>query len=143
MAEVSVARESSASPLNGISGRTNGRNPAVLMNNGFGRSVSLASSSVKGKNEAMRFLSEHLSVRGTGDNSSVDGFIRESNGSYEVKVWNETGQSWNSGRLYGSIVPSINNTGKVLTFKKQRGRWTGTLTERGNYGMPDRVRKVF
>ncbi len=143
MAEITVARETSAAPLNGISGRTRGRTPVVLMNNGFGRSVSLASSTDRGKNEAMRFLSEHLSVRGASENSSVDSFIRVNNGEYEVKVWNETGQSWNSGRLYGSIVPSRNNTGKVLTFKKQRGRWTGTLTERGNYGRPDRTSRVF
>ncbi len=137
--EATVARESGVSPLNAMG--TPRRSAGILFNNGNGKTGTLKASSSKGKNEAMRFIQDHLYVRGGSENASVDDFVRENNGSYEVKIWNTTGRGWDG--WYGTIVPHRNNTGKVLSFKKQRGRWSGTLTENGNYGMRDKVTKVF
>ena len=137
--EVFSARENGTRPLNAMG--TPRRNAGILFNNGKGKTGTLKASSSNGKNEAMRFIQDHLYVRGVSDTASVDDFVREKNGSYEVKIWNTTGRGWDG--WFGTIVPHRNNTGQVLSFKKQRGRWTGTLTEIGNYGMPDRVTKVF
>lgn len=138
MAEVSVAKESAARSLNAVGVARRG---GILFNAGMGRTGVLSPSTDKGKNEAMKYIQDHLYVRGVSGQASVDDLVRENNGSYEVKIWNTTGRGWND--WFGTIVPHRNNTGNVLRFKKQRGRWTGTLTERGNYGQPDRVTKVF
>lgn len=136
--EVFSARESGARPLNAMGSPRRG---GFVYNNGRGQTGTLRPSSSKGKNDAMRFIQDHLYVGGVSENASVDDLIRENNGSYEVKIWNTTGRGWDG--WFGSIVPHRNNTGRVLSFSKKKGRWSGTLTERGNYGLPDRVTKVF
>lgn len=139
--EVFTAREASANPINAARSSQPRQRGAILYNNGSGKTGFLTQSADKGKNEVMKYIQDHVYVRGASDNASVDDLVRVNNGSYEVKIWNTTGSGWND--WYGTIVPHRNNTGRVLAIKKQRGRWTGTLTERGNYGQPDRVTKVF
>ena len=74
--EVFTAREVSANPINAARSSQTRPRRGILYNTGSGRTGLLKQSADKGKNEVMKYIQDHVYVRGASDNASVDDLIR-------------------------------------------------------------------
>ena len=133
--EVTVARESGATTLNAEGGVRARRQRPISFNDGRGGTRKMDLSEDAEKNEVMQAISNKFTIpRGNG-NAKVDDYVRRAeDGSYEVKVWQLTGQAWRSDKSYGQLINLRNNPDYTLRMRRQRGQWRGELHRRGNYG---------